>query len=601
MSIVKAAHNMEECVWSFLRYKGKKTVNSPAPVFLHSVSPLSSKFLVFGGCDGTGEAESSLFLYDSSSFLWHSAPIGLSTFQEDDPGPRYGHSATLVDNHPPRIFVYGGLVGGSSFEFDAPADLESAEDNTKNFWFRKKKRKGTARSKEILGSQDFDDRCYFLELQSEKWVWSKPLIGTGSDNKIPEARTEHTCCKIGTNTVAIFGGWVPSSGPSNELWTFDTKSMTWDSRVPSGIQPRPRYRHTAQFAGNKMYIIGGSDNPCDSAATAMHILGLSVLDCDTFEWSHPKLNGPSPFPRSSHCSALLGSMNIAIFGGKRSSEELLNDCYMLDLPSLTSTRVICRGDQLPMPVANPSMCSIGRRIFVFGGVNGDGVCFNDIRILDVGTYTNPEDTEVGDGVETEFRFKMLIIGNSSVGKSALLNRFVSGKFQDDSTPTVGIDYSSKTIMVEGSVVRLEMWDTAGQERFSTMTATYYRGAQGALVCYDVTNRESFERAQMWFDRARELGGKDLMAVLVATKMDLPTTNREVSKEQGHDLAAALGIPFMETSSKDDSNVESAFVTMAKSIKKDLHRRGLAGVTADHLGSAGGVSLSKGEYVPRECC
>ena len=136
--------------WVFLNYKGRKTENSPPPVFLHSCTQIGGKFLVFGGCNEYGEAESSLILYDSSTFLWHSAPVDADSFQEDFAGPRYGHSACLVDSHPPRVMIYGGLVGGDAFEFDAPNGLDAddsfdGESNTSgggmSRWFRRRNAK----------------------------------------------------------------------------------------------------------------------------------------------------------------------------------------------------------------------------------------------------------------------------------------------------------------------------------------------------------------------------------------------------------------------------------------------------------------------------
>ena len=650
---VAAYDRMEAPQWVYLNYKGKKTEQSPSPVFLHSCTQIGGKFVVFGGCNGNGEAEGSLLLYDSSSFLWHSAPMDADSFQEDFPGPRYGHSACLVDNHPPRLMVYGGLVGGDAYEFDAPNGLDGQQeaDNSggqgmyggisgandtsssdsagpRPSWFRRRntKKKGN-KSKEEVSPQDFDDRVYFLELQKDKWVWSKPLVLDINKNKNknkndkPNARTEHSCSKIGTNEVAIFGGWTEGDkkGPSKELWAFDTNAMTWRVIVASGIQPRERYRHSSECVGSKLYICGGSDNGSDCAARAMHVLGVSVLDLDANEWTHPEINGESPFPRSAHSSAMVGSMTMAIFGGRRSDEEVFNDMYMLDLTTMTSTRVRALDSQLPSPVANASMCAVGKRVFVFGGTDPKGYCFNDIRILDVGDYMNATDTTVGAGAESEFRFKILIIGDSAVGKSALLARFTQNVFLDEdcATTTVGIDYSSSMIMVDKAVCRLEMWDTAGQERFATMTANYYRGAQGALIVYDVSSRESFERAQVWFDRAKDLGGKDICPILVGNKIDLATSatgdllntgdagngrsGRQVSREEGHDFAAALGIPFVETSAKDGSNVEEAFVALTRAIKRSLEARGLVGLAHENMNTTGGVSLSKGEHRRSQCC
>jgi small GTP-binding protein len=163
------------------------------------------------------------------------------------------------------------------------------------------------------------------------------------------------------------------------------------------------------------------------------------------------------------------------------------------------------------------------------------------------------------------------------------------------TATIGIDFNSRMIRVDGSICKLEIWDTAGQERFSTITANYYRGAQGALLVYDIGIRESLNHVKSWFDRAKQLGGQDLETILVGNKADLPDEfGRQVTWEEGDNIAAELGIPFIETSALNGSNVEAAFVTMTSAIKQSVDRRGLGGVKTGNLQAAGGVTLAQGE-------
>jgi hypothetical protein len=125
---------------------------------------------------------------------------------------------------------------------------------------------------------------------------------------------------------------------------------------------------------------------------------------------------------------------------------------------------------------------VGNRCFVFGGMDGEGECYNDIRSLDVGDYLDSHDITVGEGSASDYSFKILIIGDSGVGKSALLTRFSDNVFLPTFTSTIGIDFNSRMIRVDKAVCKLEIWDTAGQERFSTITANYYRGAQVSNEC-----------------------------------------------------------------------------------------------------------------------
>ena len=121
------------------------------------------------------------------------------------------------------------------------------------------------------------------------------------------------------------------------------------------------------------------------------------------------------------------------------------------------------------------------RCFVFGGTDVRGVCYNDIRMLDVSEYLDADDITVGVGASSDYCFKIIIIGDASVGKSSLLTRFSDNIFLQTYSTTIGIDFNTKMIRVDKSICKLEIWDTAGQERFSTITANYYRGAQGALL------------------------------------------------------------------------------------------------------------------------
>lgn len=157
-----------------------------------------------------------------------------------------------------------------------------------------------------------------MQLSSDNWKWTKPLYT--NKNARPVGRAEHSCCKTGTNEVMIFGGWTDR--PTNDLWVLDYVNLEWKECVTSGIQPRPRYRHTAELLMGKMVILGGSDNSED-VADGSRYLRIHELTLETMEWSHPELRGGDPFPRSGHASAVIGAHSIVIFGGKRTEEVLL--------------------------------------------------------------------------------------------------------------------------------------------------------------------------------------------------------------------------------------------------------------------------------------
>ncbi|EZG76300.1 small GTPase family Rab subfamily protein [Gregarina niphandrodes] len=166
---------------------------------------------------------------------------------------------------------------------------------------------------------------------------------------------------------------------------------------------------------------------------------------------------------------------------------------------------------------------------------------------------------------SDYLFKILLIGDSGVGKSCLLLRFADGNYTDSYISTIGVDFKIKTIMLEDKKVKLQIWDTAGQERFRTITSSYYRGAQGIIVVFDVTDRDSYDHVRQWMHEIERYAGEEVNTLLVGNKRDL-TSERAVTYSEGEDLAASYGIRYVETSARECTNVESAFTIMAAEIK-----------------------------------
>ncbi|CDJ37590.1 RAS small GTpase, putative [Eimeria tenella] len=167
--------------------------------------------------------------------------------------------------------------------------------------------------------------------------------------------------------------------------------------------------------------------------------------------------------------------------------------------------------------------------------------------------------------EYDFLFKLLLIGDSGVGKSCLLLRFADDTYTESYISTIGVDFKIRTIDLDGKTVKLQIWDTAGQERFRTITSSYYRGAHGIVVVYDVTDRESFANVKNWMHEIERYAMEGVSKLLVGNKSDL-TAKKVVSFEEGKELADSCNIRFIETSAKSAQNVEEAFHIMASEIK-----------------------------------
>jgi len=167
----------------------------------------------------------------------------------------------------------------------------------------------------------------------------------------------------------------------------------------------------------------------------------------------------------------------------------------------------------------------------------------------------------------DYLFKLVLIGDSGVGKSCLLLRFADDNFTDSYISTIGVDFRFRTITVDKKIVKLQIWDTAGQERFRTITSAYYRGADGIIMVYDVTSSESFDHVEEWLIEVDRYANENTSKLLIGNKADL-IDERQVSDDTAHKFADKLGIPFLETSAKTATNVDAAFLTMAKELIKN---------------------------------
>ncbi|TYI91375.1 hypothetical protein E1A91_D03G187800v1 [Gossypium mustelinum] len=170
--------------------------------------------------------------------------------------------------------------------------------------------------------------------------------------------------------------------------------------------------------------------------------------------------------------------------------------------------------------------------------------------------------------EYDYLFKLLLIGDSDVGKSCLLLRFSDDSYLESYISTIGVDFKIRTVEQDGKTIKLQIWDTAGQERFRTITSSYYRGAHGIIIVYDVTDQESFNNVKQWLNEIDRYATENVNKVLVGNKCDL-SAKKVVSYEAAKAFADELGIPFMETSAKNATNVEDAFIAMTASIKNRM--------------------------------
>ncbi|CAI9770153.1 unnamed protein product [Fraxinus pennsylvanica] len=176
--------------------------------------------------------------------------------------------------------------------------------------------------------------------------------------------------------------------------------------------------------------------------------------------------------------------------------------------------------------------------------------------------------------EYDYLFKAVLIGDSGVGKSNLLSRFTRNEFCLESKSTIGVEFATRTLQVEGRTVKAQIWDTAGQERYRAITSAYYRGALGALLVYDVTKPTTFENVSRWLKELRDHADSNIVIMLVGNKTDLKHL-RAVATEDAQGFAEKEGLSFIETSALEAINVENAFQMILSEIYRKISKKPLS--------------------------
>ncbi|RZC54030.1 hypothetical protein C5167_012883 [Papaver somniferum] len=176
--------------------------------------------------------------------------------------------------------------------------------------------------------------------------------------------------------------------------------------------------------------------------------------------------------------------------------------------------------------------------------------------------------------EYDYLFKIVLIGDSGVGKSNLLSRFTRNEFCLESKSTIGVEFATRTLQVEGKTIKAQIWDTAGQERYRAITSAYYRGALGALLVYDVTKPTTFENVTRWLKELRDHADSNIVIMLIGNKTDLKHL-RAVATEDAQSFAEKEGLSFIKTSALEAINVEKAFQTILGEIYRIISKKSLA--------------------------
>ena len=168
--------------------------------------------------------------------------------------------------------------------------------------------------------------------------------------------------------------------------------------------------------------------------------------------------------------------------------------------------------------------------------------------------------------EYDHLFKLIIVGDTNVGKTNIMGKYIKDQFNVNSKSTIGVEFGTKIITIDNKKIKAQIWDTAGQERYKSITSAYYKGAKGALIVYDITNKFTFDSVDKWVQDLNLYGDKNLTLLLVGNKSDL-VDKRQVSQEEGEEKAKRFSLGFIETSACSGDNIHQAFDIMLKEVLK----------------------------------
>lgn len=457
------------------------------------------------------------------------------------PQPRFGHSLSA---HHTELVLFGGLVQG---EQTLLLDSSSGGAVTPPF---------------IEGggwghSGNPDNSLYTL--QTETLTWQR-LSCMGN---APSPRFYHGVC-IANDLYVIFGGTADAgySNKLNDLHWVDLRNMQWSSPSCGGEPPSPRFAakmiHVPEE--DELLVFGGAETETAEAGV------LYSIKLGTTTWTRVETQSTPPLERSFHSFDLIGNRGF-VFAGQTSTE--VTDLYIFDTANQRWAKPLYEGQ---LNVRAHASAVLHDKLIVFGGVRdkaseGGKSKKSDEkhRISKKLFFLNV--LEIKDGVsEGDFKFKLVTIGDSGVGKSCLLTRFVQDYYADFHVSTIGVDFKTVITMVKGRLVKLQLWDTAGQERFSVVTGNYYRNSDGFIFVYDCTNRASFEHVDQWLGQVQQHHecGPTTMKILVGNKADMKN-ELQITEAEGRAKAEAMGAYFVSTSAKTAAGVDMAFLMAAQNL------------------------------------
>eukprot|EP00922_Rhytidocystis_sp_ex-Travisia-forbesii_P064090 GHVS01095300.1.p1 GENE.GHVS01095300.1~~GHVS01095300.1.p1 ORF type:complete len:487 (+),score=87.32 GHVS01095300.1:106-1566(+) len=418
---------------------------------------------------------------------------------------------------------------------------------------------------------------------------------TGSPR--PSARCMHSTsvCK---DYLVIFGGATDAqlTQTTNDLFVLNLTGMEWLKAEQIGEIPSPRCGHKTAYvpATDNILMFGGADD--DGA-----VFSLNCSNIPHLTWSRVEIANTPPFARTFHSLDIIGD-RLFVFAGATLTGDGAADLYLYQLNKGKWSRPLFDGQ---INVRGHASAVLHDKLIVFGGARErsdqqrdkldeeGGLMASHQRVSKKMFFLNVLEIREGSG-DGDFKFKLVTVGDSGVGKSCLLTRFVQDVYSDFHVSTIGLDFKSVVTMLKGKLVTLQLWDTAGQERFSGVTGNYYRNADGFVLVFDATRRESFEHIENWMkqiEEHHECGGSTVR-LLIGNKSDLKG-EVVVTEAEAKALADKIGALYVATSAKTATNVDAAFLSAANQLVEIRRKLAAANRKATSLSGGGGGQSIEG--------
>eukprot|EP00922_Rhytidocystis_sp_ex-Travisia-forbesii_P003910 GHVS01005675.1.p1 GENE.GHVS01005675.1~~GHVS01005675.1.p1 ORF type:complete len:617 (+),score=131.99 GHVS01005675.1:66-1916(+) len=529
---------------------------------------VGTKIYLHGGADDK-QGYGDLHLMEIEKASWREMPVG--GFSK--PSPRYAHSLNLHDRN---LILFGGLAHSP--------DKEIMLDESMPTSYAPPPFMSGGRPWQHQGTPSHD---LFILQTDGQLTWTEADTSGGPR---PSARSMHAAsvCKA---YLVIFGGATDAqlTQTTNDLFVLNLTSMEWLKTEQLGEIPSARCGHKTAYvpASDNILMFGGADD--DGT-----VFSLSCASIPNLTWSRVEISNTPPFARTFHSLDLIGD-RLFVFAGSTLAGDGAADLYLYQLNKGKWSRPLFDGQ---INVRGHASAVLHDKLIVFGGsrersdqqrdkLDEDGLSTGQHRVSKKMFFLNVLEIREGAG-DGDFKFKLVTVGDSGVGKSCLLTRFVQDVYSDFHVSTIGLDFKSVVTMLKGKLVTLQLWDTAGQERFSGVTGNYYRNADGFVLVFDATRRESFEHIENWMKQIEEhhdCGSSSTVLLIVGNKRDLKS-EVTVTEAEAKALADKMGALYVATSAKTATNVDAAFLSAANQLV-EIRRKA---AVASRKSTLGGQSI-----------